>query len=144
MANPSIPTAVMSKNLIVYGSHGELKIHALTGIIIERRNDPTEPDDPDSTYPDIARFDPAIFAGEPSRERWDILATAYWTHEGQFAPALTVRLATDRRGGLEFDDWVPLALLPPAHASSSCGMDYPHVAVRPWGDVEASNPPYKY
>lgn len=118
MANSTVPNAMLMSGsskpaiVLVYGSHGELKVHASTGVIISRPDEYPDPEDIDSTYPEIARFDPSIFAAEPLRDRWDILATAYWTHEGLYEPALTMRLMTDCSRQSECDDWVPFALLP--------------------------------
>jgi hypothetical protein len=89
----------------IRGSHGTLKVHRATGIIVEY-----EPDGDEFDYHNIARFDPkTLLHGDD----FDILGTAYWMHDGSYEPALTMRTIVDWRGDyFDFDDWVPAALLP--------------------------------
>lgn len=106
-------------NVTVHGSWGELTVHAATGVITDARHDEIVPADAaegEVGYRAIARFDPVPFARWAEVSSFDILATGYWTHEGGYADPLTMRTCEDRRGGqsyMEFDDWVPFALLPP-------------------------------
>lgn len=85
----------------IHGSHGRLTVHAPTGHIVEHHPD-------GDGYAGIAFFDPGPIA------RWsgdlDILAAGYWTHEGDYAEPLTMRLIA-RGQDMAFDDWVPMRLL---------------------------------
>jgi hypothetical protein len=100
----------------VRGSWGELTVHATTGIIIEAKHDELTEDDLARGYRgyrDIAFFDPVPFAHEGGDE-FDILSAGYWHTDGTYVEPLTVRTFEDRYRGvtfMEFDDWVPLALL---------------------------------
>lgn len=87
----------------IHGSHGSLTVHAATGHIVDRELDGDE-------YLTIAFFDPVTIARRG--DNLDILASGYWTLDGDFAEPLTMRLA-ESTGEMIFDDWVPMRLLPP-------------------------------
>lgn len=97
----------------VGGNHADLTVHAATGVIVKRRNHCDCTDCGGRGYDDIARFDPVVFArwNWPGG-RYDILECGYWTQDGGYQEDWTV-LTVEERGEMEFEDWVPMKLLPP-------------------------------
>ena len=110
----------MRETVTIGGSHGELTVDRATGTILDRPEGYCCEDCDGPGYGDIARFDPVVFEREREFDHFDILGTAYWTHDGTFVEGLTIRTVTGPfmlRGRVhhadnDFDDWVPLALLP--------------------------------
>jgi hypothetical protein len=103
------------------GSHGTLIVHRSTGTIVKRKGRCRCEDCGGAPYGNIGRIDPASFQMEPERDHFDVLEAGFWTPKGDFEPGLTMRTASGwfpRYGGGrvwlddDFDDWVPLALLP--------------------------------
>lgn len=104
----------------IRGSHGTLKVHKETGVIVSRPEG-CGCGECHNGYSNIARFDPMTFVGEPDATSFDILGCAYWTHDGTYEEMLTVRTitgpfkASDGRvyhADDDFDDWMPFRLLP--------------------------------
>lgn len=101
----------------IYGSHGVLWVHARTGLIVAYDPDPSGGD----SYSNIARFDPTDI--ERLGGGGDILGYGFWDHAGMYAEPMTTRavsgcISLQPVGRFitrdwEFDEWVPLALLPP-------------------------------
>jgi len=104
----------------VGGSHGTLKVHKDTGIIVDRGEGCDCEDCGGLAYSDIARFDPLTFAGSGEQTSFDVLGCGYWLHDGTYQEQWTIRSVTGpltlSNGSKvwaqdDFDDWVPFRLL---------------------------------
>jgi hypothetical protein len=107
----------MKRSYIVRGSHGDITVDRLTGVVISRTGC-TCPDCHNG-YSNIVRFDPVDIAREGGDET-DILALGYWTDDDTYVEPLVMKLFSGPfmcRGKVfhadnDFFDWVPLRLLP--------------------------------
>ncbi|WP_334656706.1 hypothetical protein [Sphingomonas panaciterrae] len=107
------------QTMLISGSHGAIRADMATGVIVDRGEPCSCEDCGGTAYGNIARVDPVTLAHEAEGARYfetDVLAVGYWTAAGDYAEPLTVRTVVDHYGScvaaMDFDDWVPLRLLP--------------------------------
>lgn len=101
----------MSNTIIISGSHGELRVHRETGVVVERLK-PCYCGECRDGYGDIVLFNPVDIRREERCNVLDILWVGYWDDEGRYEPALTHRTIWRDGWNEDFDEAVPMALLP--------------------------------
>lgn len=100
----------MTTTILITGSHGELRVHRETGVILERTG--CDCGECAGGYGDIVIFNPTDIRREERASVLDILWVGYWDDEGRYEPATVHREQWTSRRGWDMDAAVPLALLP--------------------------------
>ena len=100
----------MTTTILITGSHGDLRVHKETGVILERTG--CDCGECHSGYGDITIFNPSDIRREEHCGTIDILWVGYWDTEGRYEPATVHRQQWTERWGWDMDEPVALALLP--------------------------------